>query len=56
MSSCRILLAASSHSGMSSEDRGYLVQLVGVTTGLAAPEAEKMVEYCHRELADCNSD
>jgi len=40
----RILLTASSHSGMSSEDRGYLVQLVGATTGVPGPEAEKRVD------------
>jgi hypothetical protein len=40
----RILLTSSSHSGMSSEDRGYLVQLVGVTTALAATDAEKRVD------------
>ena len=39
----RILLTASSHDGMSSEDRGYLIQQVA-TTGLAAPEAERRVD------------
>jgi len=40
----RILLTASGHSGMSNEDRGYLVQLVTATTGVAAPDAEKRVD------------
>lgn len=40
----RILLTASSHSGMSGDDRGYLVQLVATTTGVPAAEAEKRVE------------
>jgi hypothetical protein len=40
----RILLTTSSHSGMSSEDRGYLVQLVAATTGAPAAEAEKRVD------------
>jgi len=40
----RILLTASSHDGMSSEDRGYLIQQVAATTGLAAPEAERRVD------------
>jgi hypothetical protein len=40
----RILLTSSSHSGMSSEDRTYLAQLVAATTGLAGPDAEKRVD------------
>jgi hypothetical protein len=40
----RILLTSSSHSGMSSEDRSYLAQLVAATTGLGAPDAEKRVD------------
>jgi hypothetical protein len=40
----RILLTSSSHSGMSSEDRAYLVQLVAANTGLAAPDAERRVD------------
>jgi hypothetical protein len=40
----RILLTASSHSGMSSEDRAYLVQLVSATTGLTGPDAERRVD------------
>jgi hypothetical protein len=40
----RILLTSSSHSGMSSEDRAYLVQLVVATTGLTGPDAERRVD------------
>ena len=40
----RILLTSSSHSGMSSEDRAYLVQLTSADTGLAAPDAERRVD------------
>ncbi len=40
----RILLTASSHNGMSADDRSYLVQMVTATTGLAAPEAERRVD------------
>ena len=40
----RILLTSSSHSGMSSEDRGYLVQLVAAATGVGGPDAEKRVD------------
>ncbi|MDQ2078874.1 hypothetical protein RA307_01660 [Xanthobacteraceae bacterium Astr-EGSB] len=40
----RILLTAAGHSGVSSEDRGYLVRLVAARTGLAAPEAERRVD------------
>jgi len=40
----RILLTSSSHSGMSGDDRGYLVQMVAAITGLAGPEAERRVD------------
>ena len=40
----RILLTASSHRGMLTEDRQYLVRLTSANTGLAAPEAERRVE------------
>ena len=40
----RILLTSSSHSGMSTEDRAYLAQLVAANTGLAGPEAERRVD------------
>jgi hypothetical protein len=40
----RILLTTSSHSGMSADDRTYLVQQVAALTGLAAPDAERRVD------------
>jgi hypothetical protein len=40
----RILLTSSSHSGVSSDDRAYLVQLVTTTTGLAGPDSERRVD------------
>jgi hypothetical protein len=40
----RILLTTSSHSGMSAEDRTYLVQQVIALTGLAASDAERRVD------------
>ncbi|HEY5965132.1 MAG TPA: hypothetical protein VIU42_14040 [Xanthobacteraceae bacterium] len=40
----RILLTSSGHSGVAAEDRGYLVRLVGLRTGLTAPEAERRVD------------
>ena len=41
----RILLTSSSHSGVATEDRSYLVRLVGARTGLAPPpEAERRVD------------
>jgi hypothetical protein len=40
----RILLTSSSHSGMASDDRAYLVQMVAATTGLAPPDAEKRAD------------
>ena len=40
----RILLTTSSHSGMSAEDRTYLVQQVIGLTGLAAADAERRVD------------
>jgi hypothetical protein len=40
----RILLTSSSHSGMSSEDRAYLTQLVAAATGLSVPDAERRVD------------
>jgi hypothetical protein len=36
----RILLTSSSHIGVSAEDRGYLIQMVGLATGLAGTDAE----------------
>lgn len=40
----RILLTTSGHSGVTAEDRGYLVRFVAARTGLAAPESEKRVD------------
>jgi hypothetical protein len=40
----RILLTASGRSGVTSEDRTYLIRLVASRTGLAAPEAERRVD------------
>jgi hypothetical protein len=40
----RILQTSSSHDGVSTDDRAYLIQQVGVTTGLAAPDAERRVD------------
>jgi hypothetical protein len=40
----RILLTTSSHSGMSADDRIYLIQQVGALTGLAAADAERRVD------------
>jgi hypothetical protein len=40
----RILMTASSHSGMLPEDRQYLTRLVAANTGLAPPEAERRVQ------------
>ncbi len=40
----RILMTSSSHSGVSSDDRIYLVQQVAALTGLAAPDAERRVD------------
>lgn len=39
-----ILLTASSHSGVASEDRSYLAQMVATTTGLAPSDAEKRAD------------
>ena len=40
----RILLTSSSHSGVSADDRGYLVQTVSATTGLTGADAERRVD------------
>jgi hypothetical protein len=40
----RILLAASGHNGVMTDDRAYLVQLVGATTGLSPTDSERRVE------------
>jgi hypothetical protein len=40
----RILLTSSGHDGVSSDDRAYLVQLVGSTTALSPANAERPVD------------
>ena len=40
----RILLTSSSHNGMSTDDRTYLIQHVAAATGLAVPDAERRVD------------
>ncbi len=40
----RVLMTSSSHSGLSPDDRAYLVQLVTATTGLAGADAERRVD------------
>jgi hypothetical protein len=40
----RILLTSSSHAGMRSEDRSYLIHLVAGSTGLAPADAEQRVD------------
>jgi hypothetical protein len=40
----RILLTTSSHSGVSSDDRVYLIQQVGALTGLSPTDAERRVD------------
>jgi hypothetical protein len=40
----RILLTSSSHSGVSGDDRNYLVQQVATTTGLTPAESERRVD------------
>ncbi|WP_234683877.1 hypothetical protein [Bradyrhizobium monzae] len=40
----RILMTSSSHGGVSSDDRAYLVQQVTAVTGLSAPDSERRVD------------
>ena len=40
----RILLTTSGHSGLSTDDRAYLIQQVGALTGLSAADAERRVD------------
>jgi hypothetical protein len=40
----RILLTSSSHSGVTTEDRSYLIQMVSGATGLAPAESERRVD------------
>ncbi|MET0219482.1 MAG: hypothetical protein ABW213_02370 [Tardiphaga sp.] len=48
----RILLTASSHSGVSTDDRTYLVQLVTIATGLTGADAERRADTV---IADARS-
>jgi hypothetical protein len=48
----RILLTTAGHSGITSDDRAYLVRLTAATTGLAAPEAEKRVDTIITQARD----
>lgn len=40
----RILMTSSSHSGVTTDDRAYLIQQVAALTGLAAPDSERRVD------------
>jgi hypothetical protein len=40
----RILLTSSSHTGVTTEDRGYLIQMVSGATGLTGADAERRVD------------
>jgi hypothetical protein len=40
----RILLTSSSHSGVSADDRAYLVQIVSTVTGITGPDADRRVD------------
>ena len=48
----RILLTASSHRGMQTEDRSYLIRLVANITGLAPPETERRVDQVIAQTKD----
>lgn len=48
----RILLTTAGHSGISGEDRAYLIRLTAANTGLAAPEAEKRVDTVITQARD----
>lgn len=40
----RILMTSSSHSGVTTDDRAYLIQQVAALTGLTAPDSERRVD------------
>jgi hypothetical protein len=40
----RVLMTSSGHSGVSNDDRAYLIQLITATTGLAGADAERRVD------------
>jgi hypothetical protein len=48
----RIVLTSGGHTGMTADDRAYLVRLVGNTTGLAAADAERRVETVVAQARD----
>jgi hypothetical protein len=48
----RILMTASSHTGVSTDDRAYLIQLVNATTGLTGADADRRVDTV---IADAKS-
>jgi hypothetical protein len=48
----RILLTTAGHSGITTDDRSYLVRLTAASTGLAAPEAQKRVETVISQARD----
>ena len=48
----RILLTTAGHSGITAEDRAYLVRLTAANTGLAPPEAEKRVDTVITQARD----
>jgi hypothetical protein len=48
----RILLTTASRTGITSDDRAYLVRLTAANTGLAVPEAEKRVDTIITQARD----
>jgi hypothetical protein len=48
----RIVLTSAGHTGMTADDRSYLVRLVANTTGLAAADAERRVETVVAQARD----
>jgi hypothetical protein len=48
----RILLTAAGHSGITAEDRAYLIRLTSGVTGLAAPDAERRVDTVIAQARD----
>ena len=48
----RILLTSAGHSGVTSDDRAYLIRLTATVTGLAPPDAEKRVDTVIAQARD----
>jgi hypothetical protein len=48
----RILLTTAGHSGITADDRAYLVRLTAANTGVAPPEAEKRVDAIITQARD----